>query len=87
MRGVPQERHLARTQVKETQMSEGSSSGGNGGLYLIVGGLVVAVGLGFFAYSNGYLGGHGSRTTIEQTTSSAPSGTTTTTTTTEKSKP
>ena len=68
-----------------------NSSGNNGGLYLIVGGLVVAVGLGAYAYSGGYLGGHMSRTTTEQTTTSGPasagSTTTTMTTTTEKSKP
>ena len=65
------------------------SGGSNGGLYFIVGGLVVIVGLGAYAYSGGYLGGHGSRTTIEQTTTSAPApaGTTTTTTTTQKTKP
>jgi hypothetical protein len=67
--------------VQETQMAENSNS--NGGLYLIVGGLVVAVGLGAFVYSGGYLGGHGSRTTTEQTIS-VPSGSTTTTTTTQK---
>jgi hypothetical protein len=64
-----------------------NSSGNNSGLYFIVGGLVVIVGLGTFVYSGGYLGGHGSKTTTEQTTISAPAGSTTTTTTTEKSKP
>jgi len=70
-------------------MAENTAGNSNGGLYLIVGGLVVAVGIGFFVYSGGYLGGHTGRTTTEQTTTSGPAfgGTTTTTTTTEKSKP
>jgi hypothetical protein len=65
-------------------MAENSS--GNGGLYFIVGGLVVIVGLGIFAFSGGYIGGHGGRTTTEQTTTSAPApaASSTTTTTTEK---
>jgi hypothetical protein len=67
-------------------MAEGSG-GGNGSLYFIVGGLVVAAGLGAYVFSGGYLGAHGSKTTTEQTTTSAPTGSTTTTTTTEKSKP
>ena len=75
-------------------MAEGSGSGGNGALYFVVGGLVVAVGIGAFVYSGGYLGGHGSRTTTEHTTVSAPAPTatapappaTTTTTTTEKTR-
>jgi hypothetical protein len=64
-------------------MAENTAGNSNGGLYLIVGGLVVAVGVGFFVYSGGYLGGHGSRTTVEQTTSGAAGGSTTTTTTTK----
>jgi hypothetical protein len=74
--------------VEETQMAE-NSSGNNGGLYLIVGGLVVAIGLGAYAYSGGYLGGRMSRTRTEQTATSGPvsAGSTSTTTTTEKPKP
>jgi len=63
-------------------MAENSS--GNGGLYFIVGGLVVIVGLGIFAFSGGYIGGHGGKTSIERTTVSAPAVNSTTTTTTEK---
>ena len=63
------------------------SRGGNGGLYFVVGGLVVVVGLGAFLYSGGNFGSFGSKTTTQQTTS-APSlaGNVTTTTTTEKTK-
>jgi len=61
-------------------MAENSSGDGNGGLYFIVGGLVVAVGIGALVYYGGYLG-HGGKTTTEQTTISAPAATTTTTTT------
>jgi hypothetical protein len=66
-------------------MSESSRSG-NGGLYFVVGGLVVVVGLGAFLYSGGNFGSLGSRTTTQQTTTSAPApaGNATTTTTTEK---
>lgn len=65
-----------------------NTGGSNNGLYLIVGGLVVAVGIGGFIYSGGYLGGRSSKTTTEQTTTSPfLGGQTTTTTTTEKSKP
>jgi hypothetical protein len=69
-------------------MSENSRGGGNGGLYFVVGGLVVAVGLGAFVYSGGSLGHFGSRSTTEQTTTSAPTpaGNVSTTTTTEKTK-
>lgn len=68
-------------------MAENSNVGVSGSLYFIVGGLVVAVALGAFAYFGGYLGGYSSSTTTEQTTSSpAPAGTTTTTTT-EKTTP
>jgi hypothetical protein len=67
-----------------------AENSGSGGLYFIVGGLVVVVGLGAFAYSGGYLGGHASRTTTEQTTTSMPAPaantTTTTTTTTEQTQ-
>jgi hypothetical protein len=69
-------------------MAENSSGGGNGGLYFIVGGLVVAVGLGAFAYHDGYFGGRDSKTTTERTVSAPLFGaSTTTTTTTEKTKP
>jgi len=67
-------------------MAEGSR-GGNGGLYFIVGGLVVVVGLGAFLYSGGNFASLGSKTTTHRTTSSAPApagNVTTTTTTTEK---
>jgi hypothetical protein len=64
-----------------------NSNGGSGGLYFIVGGLVVAVGLGAFAYHDGYFGGHSSTTTTEHTTSLPFLGAaSTTTTTTEKTK-
>jgi hypothetical protein len=67
-------------------MSDGSRGGGNGGLYFIVGGLAVVVGLGAFVYLGGNFGIHGIRTTTEQSTTSAPApaGNVTTTTTTEK---
>ena len=66
-----------------------NSSGGNGFLYFIVGGLVVVVGLGAFLYSGGYIGGHGTRTTTEHSIAAAPGHALglTTTTTTEKTKP
>jgi hypothetical protein len=72
----------------EIGMSD-NSSGGIGPLSFIVGGLVVAVGIGVFLYSGGYLGGHATSTSTERTTVSAPTvqtpaATTTTTTTTEK---
>lgn len=69
-------------------MSE-NSSGGIGPLAFIVGGLVVAAGIGFFLFNGGYLGGRATSTT-QQTTVSTPAGpapaptTTTTTTTTER---
>jgi hypothetical protein len=68
-------------------MSE-NSRGGNGGLYFVVGGLVVVVGLGAFLYSGGNFGSLGNKTTAQQTTTSAPTpaGNVTTTTTTEKTK-
>ncbi len=68
-------------------MSE-SPRAGNGGLYFVVGGLVVAVGLGVFLYSGEKLGSIGSKTTTQKTTVSAPAptGNVTTTTTTEKTK-
>ena len=63
-------------------MAEEASSGGNSGLYFIVGGLVVAVAIGAFAYQGGYIGD--GKTTIQQTTTTpAPDGTSTTTTTTK----
>jgi len=66
----------------------GNSRGGNGGLYFVVGGLVVVVGLGAFLYSGGNFGSLGSKTTTQQTTTSAPApaGNVTTATTTEKTK-
>jgi hypothetical protein len=68
-------------------MSENSRVG-NGGLYFIVGGLVVVVGLGVFLYSGENLGSLGNKTTTQQTITSAPTpaGNVTTTTTTEKAK-
>jgi len=69
-------------------MAENSSGSGIGPLAFIVGGLVVAVGIGAFAYTGGYLGGHSSSTTTERTTvapaTPAAPATTTTTTTTQK---
>ena len=65
-------------------MAENSNSGGIGGLYFIVGGLVVVAGIGFFVYNGGHLGGgHGTSTTTEKTSvaAPAPAGSTTTTTT------
>jgi hypothetical protein len=58
-----------------------NSKGGNGGLYFIVGALVVVVGLGAYAFHGGYIGGHGTTITTERTASPTPGGTTTTTTT------
>lgn len=66
-------------------MAENASARSNNSLYFIVGGLVVAVGAGIFAYSGGYIGG--GKTTTEKTTTSTPFGSITTTTTTEKAKP
>ena len=64
------------------------SRGGNGGLYFVVGGLVVVVALGAFLYSGGNFGSLGSKTTTKQTTISAPApaGNVTTTITTEQTK-
>jgi hypothetical protein len=78
---------FAATKVVEIQMSE-NSRGSGGGLYFVVGGLVVVVGLGAFLYTGGNFGSLGSKTTTQQTTSSAPApaGNVTTTTTTEKTK-
>jgi hypothetical protein len=69
-------------------MSESARVGNGGGLYFIVGGLVVVVGLGVFLYSGENLGSIGTKTTIQKTTISAPAptGSVTTTTTTEKTK-
>jgi hypothetical protein len=59
-----------------------TTSGGVSTLSFIVGGLVVAVAIGAFAYYNGYLGSFGGQTTTEQTTTApSPDGATTTTTT------
>ena len=67
-------------------MSE-SPHTGNGGLYFVVGGLVVAVGLGVFLYSGENLGSIGIKTTTQNTTISAPAPAgNVTTTTTEKTK-
>jgi hypothetical protein len=85
MREFSWKRQLAADEGRGDQMAETSSGGGTGGLSFIVGGLVVAVGLGAFVYFGGYLGGHHSKTTTEQTTSAPEhAGGTTTTTTTEK---
>ena len=70
-------------------MSGNTSGGGIGPLAFIVGGLVVAVGIGVFLYSGGYIGGHATSTSTERTTVTTPAApaqpaTTTTTTTTEK---
>ena len=75
-------------QRTETKMAENSN--GNGGLYFIVGGLVVIAGIAGILYSNGTIGGRGGSTTTERTTISAPAATgtpTTTTTTTQTTKP
>ncbi len=62
-----------------------ATGNGNGGLYFIVGGLVVAVAIGFFIYQGGYIGGFSSKTTTLQTiTAPVPSGDGSTTTTTTK---
>ena len=49
------------------------NSGGNGGLYFIVGGLAVIAVIGVFLYTNGSLGGHhtSSTTTIERSVTPA----------------
>jgi hypothetical protein len=77
-------------EYQEIEMAEDSRGGGIGPLSFIVGGLVVAVAIGAFAYSGGYIGGHASQTTTERTTTTAPAAapasTSTTTTTTEKTK-
>ena len=68
-------------------MSENSNDGSVGPLAFIVGGLIVAAGIGFFLFGGGYLDGHAS-TTTERVTITAPSvaapATSTTTTTTER---
>ena len=68
-------------------MSGNSNDGSVGPLAFIVGGLVVAAGIGIFLFTGGYLGGHTS-TTTERVTITAPSvaapATSTTTTTTER---
>ena len=68
-------------------MSGNSNDGSVGPLAFIVGGLVVAAGIGIFLFSGGYLSGHTS-TTTERVTITAPSvaapATSTTTTTTER---
>ena len=57
----------------------------NGGLYFIVGALVVVVGIGMFLFSGGHFGGGGtSRTTIEKSVDVSPSGDVKTTITREK---
>jgi hypothetical protein len=54
------------------------NSGGNGGLYFIVGGLAVIAVIGIFLFTNGSLGGHhsSSTTTIERTVTPNSSSTT-----------
>ena len=68
-------------------MSENSNDGSVGPLAYIVGGVVIAAGIGFFLFGGGYLDGHAS-TTTERVTITAPSvaapATSTTTTTTER---
>jgi hypothetical protein len=59
----------------------------NGGLYFIVGALVVLVGIGVFLFNGGYIGGHGggaSHTSVERSTTVTPAGDTTTTITRDK---
>ena len=57
----------------------------NGGLYFIVGALVVVVGIGVFLFNGGYLGHGGGgtphTTSVERSTTTTPSGDTTTTVT------
>jgi len=71
-------------------MAEQSGSNNNV-LYLIVGGLIVAMAVGGFVLHGGYIGGHGVTTTSEKTTTSAPATATslaaTATTATTTSKP
>jgi hypothetical protein len=69
-------------------MDEQQGGNGNGALYFIVGGLVVAVGLGAFVYYGGHFKVGSNSTTTERTISApTPAGTTTTTNSTEKTKP
>ena len=58
----------------------------NGGLYFIVGALVVVVGIGMFLFSGGHFGrgGGASRTTIEKSFDVSPGGDVKTTITREK---
>jgi hypothetical protein len=70
-------------------MSGNANGGGIGPLAFIVGGLVVAVGIGVFLFSGGYIGGPATSTSTERTTVSTPASpaqpaATTTTTTTER---
>jgi hypothetical protein len=59
----------------------------NGGLYFIVGALVVIVGIGVFLFNGGHFGrsgGSSHTTSIERSTTVTPGGDTTTTVTREK---
>ena len=59
----------------------------NGGLYFIVGALVVVVGLGVFLFTGGHFGRGGpaaSHTSVERSTTISPGGDTTTTVTRER---
>jgi len=49
-----------------------NGSGGNGGLYFIVGGLVVVVGLLAFIFMGGSIGGFGNRPAKDDVTIEAP---------------
>jgi hypothetical protein len=58
-----------------------ADNSGTGGLYFILGGLVVVVALGFFGYRGGYFGHHEGPGHVEETTvQHGPDHTTTTTT-------
>lgn len=53
-------------QVWSVNMSGNSSGSGIGPLAFIVGGLVVAAGIGFFLFNGAYLGGHTTSTTTAE---------------------
>ena len=66
-------------------MSDNSNSGSNNGLYFIVGGLVVAMGVGFVLYSGGYFSPQsGQSTTVIERTVIPGLGSSETSTTTTK---
>lgn len=59
----------------------------NGGLYFIVGALVVVVGIGMYLFTGGHFhsgGGSGSKTTIEHSVTTSPGGDVTRSVTREK---